>query len=82
MSKSIIITAFLFLIFIRSSLNLKLHEFYALQNTDVVSQSESIVAMNKCKDECLKMGMYFPFRFKVNGELDLVSQIYSKTGNR
>jgi hypothetical protein len=48
----------------------------------VVSQSESIVAMNKCKDECLKMGMYFPFRFKVNGELDLVSQIYSKTGNR
>lgn len=65
MNKKLIITPLVFLLFIRSIANLKLHTFYALENVDVVSQSESIKQMNKCKDQCLAMGKYFPFKFKV-----------------
>lgn len=65
MNKKLIITTFVILLALQLSTNLKIHTFYALENTDVVSQSASIKQMNKCKDQCLEMNKYFPFKFKV-----------------
>lgn len=32
------------------------HDFYALESTSMVSKSDSIKILNKCKADCLKMG--------------------------
>jgi hypothetical protein len=63
MANRFIITALLILL--SSEAGSLRHSFYALESTDVVSKSQSIESLNKCKDQCLQMGKYFPFKFKV-----------------
>jgi len=41
------------------------HNFFSLETVELIDQSQSILALNKCKSECLQMKDYFPFHFRV-----------------
>lgn len=71
-----------FLLLLSTVICLRMHDFYALEDTKVVSNSNSIKMLNKCKDKCLKMKQYFPYYFKVSYLAMLVPPIYFEGINR
>ncbi len=64
--KKIQLALFVIILLVDMIITIKMnHNFFSLETAEFVDESKSILALNKCKSECLQMKDYFPFMFRV-----------------